>query len=97
MKGIDLPENRSIYTIIQLEKAIQKKKRFSDAFTEEERQVVEDRLGDLKTTIGWKDKYHRDMDMLKSLGAHSHVDREELKWVFLNLHKLATKVNALTL
>lgn len=75
MKGIDLPKNRSIYTVIQLEKAIQKKKRFSDAFSEEERQIVEERWGDLKTTMGWKDKYYRDIDMLKSLRVSKWIVR----------------------
>ena len=71
-------KERSISTIRQMEKAIDKKRRFTDVFhSEEEREVIEKRWEELKDGIGWKNKHYRDIDYLKEFrfgSSYPHVD-----------------------
>lgn len=75
--------NRSIYTIRDMEKAIDKKTRFADAFhSEDERKTAEKRWMYLKSAIGWKDKHYRDIGDIKRIrlnSAHPEVSDEQFR------------------
>lgn len=82
MNGIDDPNNRWIYTISHLEKAIKREEQFADALSDNERETASDRWKKLKSNLGWQGKHYRSLKHLKKKCldfAHPTVDESELK------------------
>ena len=87
MNGIDHDE--SVYTIQDMEKAIGKKRRYTDVFhSEEERLSAERRWNALKLHIGWQNSHYRDIDYLKTM----QVDEAHLKLTHSQLREVIDKV-----
>ena len=88
MNGVDHDE-RSVYTIQDMEKAIGKKRRYTDVFhSEEERLSAERRWNALKLRIGWQNSHYRDIDYLKTM----QVGEAHLKLTHSQLREVIDKV-----